>query len=84
MTKWMPIETAPREGTMVLLLVDYEEHQMENNRHPQVTIGMNNLLNDGIDEWMFAGWCWSQDAFTAGRGKPLKWMPIPSSTEDKQ
>ena len=35
------------------------------------TIGHNNFDNDGEDVWQFAGWCWSQDHYTQGRGTPV-------------
>lgn len=75
----MGLPPAPRDGTLVWLLIDYRGEQGD---HPlddaefAWTVGFNNLENDGEDEWRFAGWCWSHDHFTAGRGKVLAWKPL--------
>ena len=73
---WRPIETAPKDGTLLLLMiaadVDSEDSSMptEDDLH-------NNFDHDGEDRWQFAGWCWSHDHFVEGRGAPTHWMPIP-------
>jgi len=90
---WRPISDAPRDGTMVWLLVDYssatnaeliqaasaEGYFWAGNPLADAerawTIGFNNCDNSGEDEWKFAGWCWSQDHFTEGRGTPVAWKP---------
>lgn len=71
------LDTAPRDGTMVRLLVDYSEgeHPLEDTHDEAWTIGFNNDVNDGQDTWKFAGWCWSQDHFTEGKGRVLGWLP---------
>ena len=77
---WLPIETAPKDGTQLLLLVDFEDHSTEDVRGPARTIGANNDDNVGPGEgegWQFAGWCWSHDHYTQGTGKPVGWMPMP-------
>ena len=43
------------------------------------TIGANNDDEVGEDErvgWQFAGWCWTHDHFTEGRGTPVGWLPM--------
>jgi len=72
---WRDMSTAPTDGTMVRLLVEFEEHSTEDDDQA-VTIGANNLDNDDEDLWRFAGWCWSHDHFTEGKGTPVGWLPM--------
>jgi len=72
-----PMNTAPRDGTMIRLLVEFAEHSLEDdNSKPIWTIGANGYDNDGQDVWQFAGWNWSHDCFTDGVGIPMGWMPM--------
>lgn len=74
-----PMETAPRDGTMVRLLVQFEENPTEDSFEPAWTIGACNDDNVGEDErvgWKFAGWCWEHDHFTEGKGAPVGWLPL--------
>lgn len=77
-----PIETAPRDGSYVILLVDYSDDPDGNPLYddcPGVllpTIGCNNFENDGEDEWKLCGWDWSHDCFTEGRGTPKYWISV--------
>ncbi|WP_312903574.1 hypothetical protein [Stutzerimonas nitrititolerans] len=73
---WQDMATAPRDGTLVQLLVEFDEHATEDTDGPAPTIGANNYDNDGEDRWQFAGWCWSHDHFTEGHGTPVGWLPI--------
>ena len=76
--QWQPIETAPKDGTLVLLLIaagEGCEHPLEDSDKPTRTLGFNNFAHDGEDVWKFAGWCWSHDHFTEGKGKPIGWRP---------
>ena len=73
--RWRDMATAPRDGTMVRLLVEFTEHATEDADHAP-TIGANNFENDGEDRWQFAGWCWSHDRFTQGQGEPIGWLPM--------
>lgn len=71
-----PIGTAPKDGTMVRLLVDYSEGGAPlDDAERAWTIGFNNLSNTGEDRWQFAGWCWIHDHFTEGSGEPVGWLP---------
>jgi len=72
----LPIETAPRDGTIIRLLVEFEDHATEDTEGPAWTIGHNSRDNTGDDEWQFAGWCWNHDHYTEGRGKPVGWLPM--------
>lgn len=72
---WRDMASAPRDGTMLRLLVDFEDHSTEDvDQAP--TIGANNFDNDDEDLWQFAGWCWSHDHFTEGKGVPVGWLPM--------
>ncbi len=72
----LPIDTAPRDGSMVRLLVEFTDHATEDKDGPAWTIGANSLDNTGEDLWQFAGWCWEHDHFTEGKGTPVSWLPL--------
>ncbi|MGU9832578.1 MULTISPECIES: hypothetical protein [unclassified Pseudomonas] len=72
---WQDMDSAPRDGTMLRLLVEFEDHSTE-DADQAPTIGANNFDNDGEDRWKFAGWCWSHDHFTEGKGIPVGWLPM--------
>lgn len=81
--QWRPIETAPKDGTLLFLLVDAdidsEDSSMPTeNKLSYRTIGHNNFDDDRRDIWQFAGWCWSHDHWVEGRGKPTHWMHLPN------
>jgi hypothetical protein len=77
---WNPMSTAPRDGSIIRLLVEFEEHQLEDHEAPQHTIGCNQFDNTDVDEWQFVGWCWTHDHFTDGKGKPVGWLPFSPSS----
>lgn len=68
--------TAPKDSTIVRLLVEFEDGPFEEDNLPQWTIGTNHLNNTGVDEWLFAGWDWTHDRFTQGSGKVIGWLPM--------
>lgn len=75
---WRPMRTAPRDGTMVRLLVEFDEHATEVD-DPAATIGAcndDNVPDDQRTGWQFAGWCWTHDHFTEGKGTPVAWLPM--------
>lgn len=69
----------PKDGTIACLLVDYSgeaaDHPLNDTARLAWTIGHNNFANDGEDRWQFAGWCWSHDHYTQGRGVVVAWAP---------
>jgi hypothetical protein len=74
--KWRDMATAPRDGTLVRLLVEFTDHPTEDS-NPAPTIGANSFdHDDSVDEWKFAGWCWTHDHFTEGKGEPIGWLPL--------
>lgn len=81
--EWLPITDDAKSGALVELVVDYKEGE-----HPLTdailacTIGFNTLADTGVDEWKFAGWCWTHDHFVQGKGKPVAWRPSRLNTGD--
>lgn len=73
---WLPIETAPKDSSMLRLLVNFDDHSLEDCSEPCWTIGTNALSDTGVDEWLFAGWDWTHDRFTQGTGTPIGWLPM--------
>lgn len=75
--KWRDMATAPRDGTLVRLLVEFTEHATEDSEAmPSPTIGANSFDHTGEDLWQLAGWSWEQDCFTQGEGEPVGWLPM--------
>lgn len=74
----LPMNTAPRDGTMLRLLVQFEAegNPTEDTIFPAWTIGHNDRDNTGDEEWQIAGWCWSHDHYTEGKGEPVGWLPM--------
>lgn len=78
---WRDMATAPKDGTLVRLLVEFEHHATEDGEGPQPTIGSNTYDNHrDFDEWQFAGWSWEHDCYTQGVGKPIGWLPMLNDT----
>ena len=75
--EWRPMDTAPTDGTMVLLNVRFTENPTE-DEETATTIGANSFGLNEIEGWSMAGWNWTQDCFTAGQGEPIGWLPIKS------
>ncbi|MER0040574.1 hypothetical protein [Pseudomonas sp. MGal98] len=73
---WLGMDTAPKDGRLVRLLVRFEENAIDDGDEPIPTVGQNNRNNDGVDRWQFVGWCWTHDEFTDGEGTPLGWLPM--------
>lgn len=78
MVEPLPMDTAPRDGTMVRLLVNFTDHATEDTAGPAWTIGAYPSDNES-GGWQFAGWCWTHDHFTEGEGTPIGWLPMLAS-----
>ncbi len=76
-----PMNTAPRDGTMVRLLVLFDDHATEDRNGPAWTIGVNTFQANGENLWQFAGWCWTHDHFTEGKGTPVGWLPMTGAAQ---
>jgi len=77
----MPMESAPKDGTWIKLLIDYsgedDARPLEDSADPGWTLGSNNFDNTEVDEWVFVGWCWQHDCIVETRaGKPIGWAPF--------
>lgn len=77
----LPMDLAPRDGTMLRLLVDYRDGggPLEDAEEAW-TIGFNSFENTEEDRWQFAGWSWSQDCWCEGSGTPIAWAPFDPAT----
>jgi len=74
-----PMDTAPTDGTLMRLLVDFTSNATEDTAGPAWTIGAcndENVMHDERVGWQFAGWCWTHDHFTEGEGTPVGWLPL--------
>lgn len=68
---WKEISEDIKNGTMYLLLLEKSETPLQDSLF-SVSLGFNNLIDDEVDEWKVAGWCWSHDSFTQDEtGIPL-------------
>ncbi|WP_156419256.1 hypothetical protein [Aureimonas sp. AU12] len=79
----LSLETAPRDGTMVRLLIDFEGCDSWSPMTDDMqswTVGFNHFDHDEQDEWIFVGWNWSQDCIidcrAPGMGRVIGWLPL--------
>lgn len=78
-----PMNTAPRDQTLVRLLIDYTGDDVGftalEDEMQAWTIGFNGLDHTGDDRWQFVGWSWTHDHFldaTESGGRPIGWLPF--------
>lgn len=75
MTEWLPIETAPKDGTKVLLHVVTP---------PGDSYATMVGLPEGWESTEAGFWCVDRGEWTTGTaGDPTHWMPLPPPPEDK-
>lgn len=85
---WQSMETAPKDGTMLHLLVRPGQEELDpftsfhDSREPYETIGFNQLSDTTIDEWQFAGWDWCHDCITDGHGEVIGWRAFGVATTE--
>ena len=69
MTNWQSLETAPKDGTPVLVAVDYDNGKSE----------FVMTAHYSVDESDFPEGCWiAYDYQVIEEGTPTFWMPIPT------
>jgi hypothetical protein len=71
-SEWRPIETAPKDGTKLLLT---------NDRHPQCLMIVGHWAQDlsGEEQPPFQGWFhWSGCGFAQLPDEPTHWQPLPN------
>ena len=78
--EWQTIETAPRDGTEILLLAPLEWSQQARDNEEQ-RIGLGN--------WIFAGWWWAEKKTWRNRlaswtNAPTHWLPLPPAPTTNQ
>ncbi|ACV50167.1 hypothetical protein [Delftia phage PhiW-14] len=73
------MDTAPKDGRLLRLMVMFEAHATEDVDGPAPTIGHNSLTQNDDDTWYFSGWCWDHDHWTEGVGVPVGWLPYQTS-----
>lgn len=82
------MNAAPKDGTLLQLLIDIEVQDGFEDNNPSRTIGFNNFTNDDQDEWKFPGWSWIHDYITEqGSGKPIAWalmLELPTEQIDQK
>ncbi|WP_425065568.1 hypothetical protein [Reyranella sp.] len=73
--------TAPKDNSLLQLLLRHDDGDDCSGGFDDAeltrTMGFNNFVNDGIDEWKFPGWDWCGDCITEqGCGIPIAWAPM--------
>ena len=68
--EWQPIETAPKNGTWVLVTGGYIDYCWEGETQPDVTAAQY-VINIG---WQMA---WYDSGYYGGYKSPTHWMPLP-------
>ena len=67
MSEWQPIETAPKDGTKILMY------------YPQPNIGTRKAMAISIGAWHLKGAAWHREGGKKIRYTlPTHWMPLPS------
>lgn len=75
--EWQPIETAPRDGTVILAYCpEYGMRQTEMGRYREGSPGYARWeMGDGPRNY---GWVWIEEKHnSAHTWKPTHWMPLP-------
>jgi hypothetical protein len=74
----LPMDTAPKDGTMLRLLVQFENCSFDDSNLPCWVCGFNLADNTGEDKWQFPGWSWVHDYIldASDDGKPIGWLPM--------
>jgi hypothetical protein len=91
---WRPIKEAPRDGRILILLVDNSDSNFPDGGDPTLianpledarftrTVGHNSYEHSGLDEWHFAGWDWDYDTYTTGKAEPILFALLPEIPDE--
>jgi hypothetical protein len=71
--EWKPIETAPKDGTRVLLFFD--KHNCRGMRESEVVLGFWHQPGNPLHKRFWTGW-------GASRVTATHWMPLPEAPND--
>ena len=82
----LPMDTAPKDGTMLRLLVQFENCSFDDSNLPCWVCGFNLADNTGEDKWQFPGWSWVHDYIldASDDGKPIGWLPMLATQQEAQ
>ena len=72
--QWRPIESAPKDGSAVRLLINGGDFPLI-DADTWETIG-NFGVGEDQSAWTFAGWCWTHDEYRTGNGEVIGWLPL--------
>jgi hypothetical protein len=75
---WQPIETAPRDGTWVLLSGGECDHDEESDAKTRSVVGQwSNYCNGSTVDWHWQ-FAWYDGGYYGEYKKPTHWMPLPA------
>ena len=73
MNEWQPIETAPKDGTWILLSGGNIDYGWDNGERPPAVVGQYVLFHRK-GSWQFA---WYDGGYYGEYENPTHWMPLP-------
>lgn len=88
MSEWQPIETAPKDGTRILIFVPGNAAEFEHYdgihaarfeaemMHPETKTGRG-ILPELNGMWVAGGELWSDSVLEFAYEQPTHWMPLP-------
>ena len=76
---WIPIEQAPRDGTLLILAIEPEgrQHPLSDSADYTLSFGFNEFDDSEIDRWQFMGYYWDYDQIVDGVGRPRYYQLAP-------
>ena len=78
MSDWQPIETAPRDGTWILLAGGSIKYSWEGDTAPHAVVAQ--FTHElAVSRWQFA---WYDGGYYGEYEDPTHWMPLPEPPGD--